>query len=150
MRFRRGDIPAAQHLNPTAGRQECRPSSRGFSLIEVLAALLLVSIVIPIVMQAFTTSTNAASMARHRAEAAALASSKLEELAATGEWSLGVLNGDFSPDHPDYTWNATVDGWDASTLQVPTVHVLWTSSSGQNDFSVSTFVDQGGTQQQQQ
>ena len=115
---------------------------RGFTLIEVLAALLLVAIVIPVVMQGFSVATNAASSAKRRSEAATLAASKLDEITATGDWKLGLLAGDFSPDHPEYTWDASLDAWDSSTLQQLTLRVKWTGSDGPHEFLVTTLVDQ--------
>jgi len=115
---------------------------RGFSLIEVLAALLLVAIVLPVVMQAFDVTTSMATLARQRTEAAALADSKINELVGTGDWKLGVLSGDFSPDHPDYRWRADLVNWDTSTLEELDVHVIWEFHGKEHDYTVSTLVDQ--------
>src|ERR1700733_2966996 len=80
----------------------------GFTLIEVLATLLLMAIVLPAIMHGFTLSTSAATTARHRTEAAALAESKLNELVGTNQWQNASQQGDFQPDWPDYTWSATL------------------------------------------
>jgi len=115
---------------------------RGFSLIEVLAALLLVSIVLPVVMHGFDVTTSMATVARQKTEAAALADSKMAELLATGDWKNGVLSGDFSPDQPEYKWVAQIVSWEAGSLQELDVHVVWTSRGKEYDFMVSTLVDQ--------
>ncbi|HLX59731.1 MAG TPA: prepilin-type N-terminal cleavage/methylation domain-containing protein [Planctomycetota bacterium] len=116
---------------------------RGFSLIEVLAALLLVAIVLPVVMQAFDVTTSMATLARQRTEAAALADSQINELVGTGDWKLGVLSGDFADQgHPEYTWRAELVNWDTSTLEELDVHVIWEFHGKEHDYTVSTLVDQ--------
>jgi prepilin-type N-terminal cleavage/methylation domain-containing protein len=121
---------------------------RGFSLIEVLAALLLVSIVLPIVMHGYDVTTSMATLARQRTEAAALADSQLSRLVASGDWSKGVLNGDFAPEQPDYRWTAEVVSWDngtSTTLSELDVKVSWTWRGQEREFVVSTLVDQATT-----
>jgi general secretion pathway protein I len=115
--------------------------NRGFSLIEIMATLVLIAIVLPVVMQGFSLSNNLASLARQRSEAATLAESKLSELAVTGLYQQGVLSGDFAPDRPDFKWTADLSAFDSSTLQVLTVHVIWTARGQQNEFRTSTLVD---------
>ncbi len=72
----------------------------GFTLVEVLAAMLLIGIVMPVVMQGVTAATRAGSSARRRTEAATLAASKLAELTVTGQWDGGTTSGDFGADCP--------------------------------------------------
>ena len=115
--------------------------ARGFSLIEIMATLVLIAIVIPVTMQGFSVANSLATISRQRSEAAALAESKLSELAATGLYQAGVLAGDFSPDHPEYKWTAEVVSFDSSTLQQLTVHVTWTARGTQQEFRTATLVD---------
>src|SRR5205807_1170343 len=84
---------------------------RGFTLIEVLATILLLGIVLPVIMRGISMCVATASITKHRDEATALADSKLNELVATESWQVGNLQGDFGPDWPDYTWAAEVNAW---------------------------------------
>ena len=52
----------------------------GFTLVEVLATLVLMGIVIPVAMHGVSIAMSAASNARKTAEAATLAETKLNEL----------------------------------------------------------------------
>ena len=104
---------------------------RGFTLVEVLAAMLLIGIVMPVVMQGVTAATRAASTARHRTEAATLAEGKLQELVVTNGWQNGsALAGDFGGDWPGYQWKATLAAWandvTQSGMQELDVQVSWT------------------------
>jgi len=126
-----------------ARRPNLRRSRRsGFTLIEVLATLLLLGIVIPVVSEAITVALSTSSMVRHRSEAAALAESKMTDLVVTGEWQEGVLAGDFAPQSPDYRWEAGVDAWDLGdgTVQQLTVKVAWMRGSVEDYVMVNTLV----------
>ena len=63
-----------------------RPATRrgGFTLIEVLATMLLLGIVLPVAMRGVSVALSAAGTARHLSEAAVLAEAKLNELATPG------------------------------------------------------------------
>jgi general secretion pathway protein I len=116
---------------------------RGFTLIEVLAAMLLMAIVLPTVMQGVAAATRTASDSRHRTEAAGLAEEKLNEILATGQWQGGTLSGDFGNDWPGYRWQANVNGWAADTtsvgLQQIDLSVLWNGPTRQQSITLSTL-----------
>ncbi len=121
-----------------------RGSRGGFTLVEVLAAMLLIGIVMPAVMQGVTAATRAGSSARHRSEAALLAGSKLSELTLTGQWDGGVLAGDCGPDWPGYKWAAAVTAWAGDTqgigLQQLDVTVTWTDAGRPTSATVTGLV----------
>jgi prepilin-type N-terminal cleavage/methylation domain-containing protein len=96
----------------------------GFTLIEVLAALMLVAIVLPVAMRGVAVAAGAASGARHRNEAAALAQSKMDELLANmqaqqTQMSTG-MSGDFGDDWPDYQWSAELVTWTPNGMNMST------------------------------
>ena len=128
-----------------------RSSRGGFTLIEVLATLLLMAIALPAIMMGFSLSTKAASMARQRSEAGALAESKLNELVATGLWQSGSQAGAFD-DQPDYQWSAEVAPWSVDprgsgtyNVQQLDVKVSWNAPGGPESISVSTLVYQSNS-----
>ena len=55
---------------------------RGFTLIEVLATMVLLALVLPAVMRGATVALSAAASAKHRTEAATFAEAKAEDIAA--------------------------------------------------------------------
>jgi general secretion pathway protein I len=121
-----------------------RRRRHGFTLIEVLATIMLLAIVIPAIQEGLHVATGMASSAKHRTEAAALAESKLNELVATNEWQTGQTAGDFNPDWPDYRWQATLSSWqfDNTTagLQQLDVQVSWVYRNRTDSVTVSTLV----------
>lgn len=112
----------------------------GFTLIEVLAALVLMAIVLPVAMHGISLATSLAGTARQREEAAVLADSKLNELVATHGWQTSSLNGDFDS-HSEYRWSADVLDWDGSTLKQLNVHVYWKFRNAEREVTLSTLVD---------
>jgi general secretion pathway protein I len=115
------------------------PPKRGFTLIEVLAALVLLGIVLPVAMRGVSLSLAASSSAKHLNEAAQLADQKLNEVVLTGDWAQNGLSGDFAPDHPDYQWTIASQQRDYGLNEVQ-VRVTWTARGQQRDFTASTLV----------
>src|SRR5882724_9304418 len=107
--------PMAGKVGAARSRGWGRFRRRGFTLIEVLAALVLLAIVLPAAMRGVTVASSAASSAQKRTKAAALAASKLQELLATGQYENGNLSGDFGSDEgPEYNgfrWEAQTANW---------------------------------------
>lgn len=130
--------PCLPHALRAAGGRTPRA---GFTLIEVLATLLIIAIVLPVVMQGVALCTSAASTARRRNEAGALAESMLSELVATGDWQNGQLSGTFGDDWPDYRWSAEVGPWgQAAEVQQLDLQVTWTSRNEEQSLTLSTLV----------
>ena len=81
-----------------------RPKRRGFTLMEVLAAMLLLGIVLPAAMGGLDVCLRAAANARHKQEAALLAEAKLNEVLATRDATTLGTGGTFGDDWPEYRW----------------------------------------------
>lgn len=138
-------MPAPQSAPSPLPKPPLRPVGRarraGFTLIEVLAALLIIAIVLPTVMQGVSLCTRAATTARRRNEAGALAESMLSELVATNQWQTGQLSGTFGDDWPDYRWTAEVAPWrQAAEVQQLDLHVTWTARNAEESLTLSTLV----------
>jgi prepilin-type N-terminal cleavage/methylation domain-containing protein len=114
---------------------------QGFTFIEILATLVILSIALPAVMQGISGCLTVASSAKCQSEAAELAHDKLMALAAEGQWQQGVLAGDFGPDIPLYQWKADVLEFESGTLRQLDVTVLWRDKGGKDkSITVSTLV----------
>ena len=118
-----------------------RISKRGFTLVEVLAAIVLIAIVLPVAMHGISIATAVGGAAKFKAEAAILAQSKLNELVVTKSWQDAELAGDFGEDHPRFKWVASVNNWDNSTLKQLDLEVVWEANGRQQSVLVSTLVD---------
>ena len=112
----------------------------GFTLIEVLATLVLLGIVVPVAMRGVSLALAAASTARRTAEAASLAEGKLNELIVDGSWQTSGNTGDFAAEnHPEYTWTCENASRDYGTYEV-VLRVAWTQRGQERNLSLSTLV----------
>jgi general secretion pathway protein I len=121
-----------------------RGRSGGFTLIEVLATVLLIAIALPAIMNGVTLATGAGANANKRAQAAGLAERKLNELVAGQLWEGGQMAGDFNPDAPGYQWQASVQNWQYDTtdagLQELDLKVTWQWRNREESIQLSTLV----------
>jgi general secretion pathway protein I len=142
------DVAVLTPAPPRRIRRRARSRARAFTLIEALAALLLVAIVLPVVMKAVSVGTTSASQSRRRTEAVSLAQSKLSELVAGEAWKSGLLSGYFDLTYgdsgPEYGWRATVRPWNEPYVQQLELSVTWTGPAGREQFvTLSTLVYEG-------
>ena len=129
----------------TRSRSRAGRRSRGFTLIEVLATIVLMGIVLPVAMHGVSLCMRAAQASRQRTEAAGLAEAKLNELVATGDWQYGMLSGDFGEAWPEYRWNGAANEWNDPTLQELSVRVSWTTRGEERDVTLTTLVYDSST-----
>jgi prepilin-type N-terminal cleavage/methylation domain-containing protein len=147
----RGACPARKRVRGTTSRaaQSPRLNGRrahraGFTLVEVLAAMIILGIVLPVAMRGVSLSLAAASNAKHTSEAAQLADQKLGELVITGQWQQSGMGGDFTPDHPDYHWTMQSEQRDYGLNEVR-VRVPWMQRGQAREFIASTLVYDDGS-----
>ena len=131
------DNPSKDHVPVSRSRHLI---AGGFSLVEVLASLMLATIVLPIAMRAISLSAANASLAAQRTEATALAQLKLNELIVTRDYENGEQSGDFGEDWPNYQWQANTSQWSGQSLIQVDVTVTWTHSGQERILKVSTLV----------
>ena len=113
----------------------------GFTLVEVLATLVLLGIILPIAMQGVSMAMAAASNARRTAEATTLAETKLNELVADGTWASGSLSGDFAPLQPEYQWACLTQQRDYGLTEVA-IRVTWADRGHVREMIVATLASQ--------
>jgi type II secretory pathway pseudopilin PulG len=128
-----------------------RPSRRrraaAYSLVEVLAALLLAAIVLPVAMRGITLATRITSVGADEIEATMLAELKMNELLASGSYATGDDSGDFSDytedetEYARYEWKSHAEDWDDDgAMQQLDVTVTWERTGGQRRVTLSTLV----------
>lgn len=121
-----------------------RRRSRGFTLPEVLATLVIVGIVLPVAMRGITVSMRAAGEARHKTEAGQLAQQKLNELLLDRSSSSSFSgSGDFGETFPEYKWESTSGTASLNTtteVDEVAVTVKWTAQGAERSVTLTTLV----------
>lgn len=129
-------------------RRRGRGGVRGFTLVEVLAAILILSIVVPSLIKAYTVCGSIASLSRQRAEALGIAQSSLDELVATREWMNGTPSGEEKPGPTTYQWETSLTSWEEANTQLLTITVSWLNAGQRQEMKLETVVytpDETGT-----
>jgi len=119
---------------------------RTFTLVEVLAALMVTAVVIPITLRALMLGTGLNESAGRHRQALHLANLKLQELVVTNAW-LNTTDGDFGTDYPGFRWELATDTWtavDVTMLRLDlTVH--GPARVGETTVTLSTLVPEAST-----
>lgn len=121
------------------GKAAGHPWTAGFTLVEVLATLVLMGILLPVAMGGLVVALNAASSARNTADAARLAQIRLNEIALSGQWSSLGDSGDFGPQWPQFRWTCHSIARDWGLVEV-TLTVAWTQRNLPRSLTLSTLV----------
>jgi type II secretory pathway pseudopilin PulG len=106
-------------------RFETRPISRGanggFTLAEVLAALLFMAIVIPVSVQALRIASQAGEVGNRKTQAMRIAERLLNESISTTNLTQSGVNGTVIEGTREYTWHMRTEPWSqAGTNQLQT------------------------------
>ena len=108
-----------------------RSRKRGFSLIEAIASMGILTIGIVAVMGGLGAMSRAESRIRQVEKMTSLAQHKYDELVATSTSLNGSQSGDFSDQNlQNYNWSATIDQTGVTNLVAVTVTVTSTTDSG--------------------
>ena len=116
-----------------------RRHNAGFSLIEVLVAILILGIALVGLTHGITTGLASSKEAEMQTTAALLAQGKIEELRAEGGLEDGEDEGDCGVDLPLYQWRQTIAATDIAGLHEVTV-VVQNSRTGQAIYDSNTLL----------
>ncbi len=113
----------------------------GFTLMEILAALLLVGLVLPAAMKGVSVVTVLASDSARRYEALDLAETKLAEVLLQEDWQSGSASGTFDEEqYEDYNWTLEVSDWITAGIKEVNVAVTWQQRNRTRDITLTTLV----------
>ncbi|MBN2455176.1 MAG: type II secretion system protein [Sedimentisphaerales bacterium] len=114
--------------------------AKGFTLIEILAALALIIFVIPVVMKGISIATAVASDIARKSVAASLAENQLADILIEKQWQNSSLTGDFGKEYPAYRWQMTSANWTEPGLNQVTLSVMWESRGYGRKVELTTLV----------
>lgn len=119
-----------------------RRGETGFTLAEVLAAMLFMAIVIPVALQGLRIASRAGVVSERKALAVRLAENKLNEVVVTRQWESAAQKGTIQEGFQNYTWQLQSEPWaEDGAMRLLTVHVTVPVQGEDYDVHVSTLVD---------
>ena len=117
----------------------------GFTLAEVLAALLFMAIVVPVAMEGLHLASLAGSVAQRKSEAARIAQRVLNESLITTNWNQSVQSGTTLQGQREFHWTLRSDPWNQdpaqNVLRQLSVEVMFTAQTRQYSVKLATLVD---------
>jgi len=124
--------------NPTSAARRARA---GFTLAEVLAAMLFLAIVIPVAVAGLRIASLAGEVGARKAVACRIAERVLNEALVTGQFQKSFQSGTIREHVLDYHWTLNVESSGLDTLRLATVEVTFPAQGKEYDVRVSTLVD---------
>jgi general secretion pathway protein I len=127
-------------LSPTYCKPGCARRA-GFTLAEVLAALLFMAIVIPVALQGISIANRAGQVALRKTEAARVAERVLNESLVTTNWDKSGLSGAVTEGMHDFRWQLRNEPWTQQPLRLLSVQVTFAVQGQEYDVRLSTLAD---------
>ncbi len=114
---------------------------RAFTLVEVLAALLVMAIVIPVAMQGMSIASRAGILGERKAAAMLVAERVLNEQFITGQLTQNAASGSVSEGDLIYPWTMQSVAWPQDAMTQVTVQVTFTVQGNNYTVSATTLFD---------
>ena len=117
-----------------------RRRAAAFTLVEVLAAMLLMAIVIPVAMEAMHVASLAGEISARKSEATRVADTVLNENIVTTNWSQSSLSGTVIENGHEYRWTLKNQSWPVdSTMQLLSAEVSFAAGPRQYSVRLNTL-----------
>ena len=117
----------------------------GFTLAEVLAALVFMAIVIPVALDAMHIASRAGTVAARKGEAARVAQRLLTETLITTNWTQAAQSGTRTEGQREFRWTLHNDPWtqdpNQNVIRQLSVEVFFAAQNQDYSVRMSTLVD---------
>ena len=114
---------------------------RAFTLAEVLAALLLMAIVVPVALQGVQIASRAGTLGQRKAAAMRVAERVLNELIATDGLTQSTGSGTAAEGDQSYAWTMQTETWPEDAMNLVTVRVVFNVQGNDYNVSLSSIYD---------
>lgn len=113
----------------------------GFTLAEVLAALVFMAIVIPVAIEGVRLASLAGQLAERKSAAVRMCELALNQALLNRQWQQPSQTGMIREAQHEYRWSMQLDPWLESSMRNLTVRVVYTVQGQDYEVSLSTLVD---------
>jgi prepilin-type N-terminal cleavage/methylation domain-containing protein len=115
------------------------PSNAGFSLVEVMVAILILGVAVVGLTRGITTALDSSKESELQTTAAMFAAGQIELLRAEGDIENGETDGDCGPELKAYRWKQTISDTDIDGLHNVDV-VVESAQNGQEIYELKTML----------
>lgn len=119
--------------------------NKGFTLLEVIVAMVIVVIGLILISQTFSTGLRAVRVSDKATVARFLAEQKLTELELQDYSTLQTTSGDFGTDYPEFTWQEEVSSTDLDNLTQVNLTISWTEDNATRTLLISKLISNRGS-----
>ncbi len=124
---------------------ERRSARRAFTLVEVLASLMLIALVVPVAMEAMAVASRVGELGQRKAAAMRVGERVLGELLAEGQLATGATSGVAQEGPFEYPWSVRLENWPEDALQQVTVTVNFSVRGAVQEIALATLLPATGT-----
>jgi type II secretory pathway pseudopilin PulG len=110
-------------------------------MAEVLAALLLMAIIVPVALQGVQIASRAGLLGQRKAAAMRVAERVLNELIATDGLTQSTGSGTAAEGDQTYAWTMQTETWPEDAMNVVTVRVVFNVQGNDYNVSLSSIYD---------
>jgi len=114
----------------------------GFTLAEVLAALMFMAIVVPVAVEALRVASLAGEISERKAEAARLADKALNEAIATAGAGQPLQGRTISQNGHQFSWTLHEGAWTDPSMELLTAEVTFSAQGKEYSVRLSTLENQ--------
>ena len=115
--------------------------ARAFTLVEVLAALMLMAIVVPVTMQGLGIANRVGVLGQRKAAAMRVADRVLNEIVLTGDTTQAGSGGTIADGDTVYPWTLASETWNEDAMTHLTVTITYTVQGDSFTVTLSTLID---------
>ena len=113
----------------------------GFTLVEVLAALLFMAILIPVTLEAVRVASRAGQVSARKAVAQRIGERVMNELFVTDGFRQSGATGQIEERRRTYEWSMRSESWTEDNLNVITVTVAYEVQGREYEVTLATLFD---------
>ncbi len=117
-------------------------NKRGFTLIEIVVALAILSLALPALLRAFTEAAKGQAISENRTTALYLLKFRMAEIGLEGYPDIGEENGEFG-DNSRFRWHSEIqdiESEEIERLRLVTVTVTWQETGKERSISMNTYI----------
>lgn len=114
----------------------------GFTLAEILAAMVFMAIVIPVALEGLSLASRAGEVAQRKTMATRVAEYVMNETIVTKQWAMAVRNGSTQEGPFTFKWTVRSELWKQDTMRLVSTEVLFMVQGHEYSVYLATLVPQ--------